>query len=66
MATKKPYEFIRSTLRYRKGDVKDLDPKHHHTQQRLDRGIIKPVAPAKKRETKIVEPAEVKDASADE
>ena len=58
---KQPYKFKRDTGRYTKGEVVDFVPTNIKTRQRLERGIIEPVHPAKKREKKVVEPDEVKD-----
>ena len=58
---KQPYKFKRDTGRYTKGEVVDFVPTNIKTRQRLERGIIEAVQPAKKREKKVVEPDEVKD-----
>ena len=60
----KKYEFILSTRKYPKGTIIEAKPDSTITIQRLERGIIKPVAP--KRVKKVVEPEELKDASSDE
>lgn len=60
----KKYEFILNTRKFRIGDIIEANPESIITIQRLERGIIKPVAP--KRTKKVVEPEEYKYASSDE
>lgn len=56
------YRFLKSTMRYREGEVVDMNPRHEWTKQRLERGIVEPVKKpkAEKREKKVVEPTESK------
>jgi hypothetical protein len=51
------YEFIQNTKGHKVGDIIESKPYYNLTVQRLQRGIIKPVAP--KRETKVIEQPEV-------
>lgn len=60
----KRYEFIVSIQKYPKGTVIEANPNSQKIQERLHRGIIKPVVP--KLTTKVVEPEEYKDASSND
>ena len=51
------YEFIRNTRKHNIGDIIEMKPHHIVTVQRLERGIVKPVAP--KRVKKVIEQPEV-------
>lgn len=50
------YRFIKSTLRYRVGDIIEMNPEHPWAKQRLERGIVEPVRKPKaaKRERKVM------------